>query len=245
MLFRSKWLEFAFGLMSALKAVHSVGVVHRDIKPSNILMSASGPKVIDFGISYSSDATSLTRTGMVAGTPAWFSPEQFEGTKITSAVDNFAAGSVLYFAATGKNPWGKEDTSVANTMNMILNKDADMSNLTDRQKEVISLLHKKSPKERSTAEEILGRLQVIEEDLGINIKKDQKILGIPSKFAKMAAVSAAVAIAGASFYFYQGNTSKGDTGSKIASPKPVETIQWTLEVVGDPKPQKEIGRAHV
>jgi len=71
----AKWLELAYGLMSALHAVHEVGVIHRDVKPSNILMSATGPKLIDFGISFSSDATSLTKTGMVAGSPAWFSPE--------------------------------------------------------------------------------------------------------------------------------------------------------------------------
>jgi serine/threonine protein kinase len=91
-----QWFELATGLMSGLSGIHAVGVIHRDIKPSNVLMSATGPRVIDFGISFSSDATALTRTGMVAGTPTWFSPEQFQGTKITSAVDNFAAHGGAY-----------------------------------------------------------------------------------------------------------------------------------------------------
>lgn len=78
-------------------------------------------------------------------------PEQFQGTKITSAVDNFAAGSTLYFAATGVSPWGKEDTSVANTMNQILTKEPDLSVLTPNQRTVISQLLDKNPKNRISA----------------------------------------------------------------------------------------------
>ncbi|MCX6127619.1 MAG: protein kinase [Proteobacteria bacterium] len=84
-----QWIDFARGFLSALVSVHSVGVVHRDIKPSNILITKSGPKLIDFGISFVNDATSLTGTGMVAGTPAWLAPEQFLGKEITTSVDNF------------------------------------------------------------------------------------------------------------------------------------------------------------
>jgi serine/threonine protein kinase len=115
-----KWIEFARGFLSALSSVHAVGVVHRDIKPSNILLAKTGPKLIDFGISFVNDATSLTGTGMVAGTPAWLAPEQFLGREITTAVDNFAAGSTLMFAATGKTPWGADDSSVGAVMHTIL-----------------------------------------------------------------------------------------------------------------------------
>lgn len=83
------WVGFADGLLSALAAVHSVGVIHRDIKPSNILMSKDGPKLIDFGIAFSKESTSLTKTGLVAGTPAWLSPEQFKNEAITTALDIF------------------------------------------------------------------------------------------------------------------------------------------------------------
>jgi serine/threonine protein kinase len=239
-----KWLELAYGLMSALKVVHSVGVIHRDVKPSNILMSATGPKLIDFGISFSSDATSLTRTGMVAGTPAWFSPEQFEGTKITEAVDNFAAGTVLYFAATGTNPWGKDDTSVANTMHMILNQDADFSALTEIQREVISMLHKKSPKERSTATEILARL----EERGTSfaetrLDSNQSIRGL-SKRAKVISASV-ISIAALSTIFVLQTKPFGDgTTSVTPSPTPKKEIQWSIQIVGDPKPKEGAGEKY-
>lgn len=238
----AKWLELAYGLMSALKAVHSSGVIHRDVKPTNILMSATGPKLIDFGISFSSDATSLTKTGMVAGTPAWFSPEQFEGTNISGAVDNFAAGTVLYFAATGTNPWGKDDTSVANTMHMILSQDADLSKLTDVQKEIISMLHKKSPKERSTASEILSRL----EERGASFS-DSRIDGsspkggISKKWKFVTTLTlAAAAIVGLLFMQIE-PISSGTPSTASPTSTPVKEIKWSVNIVGDEKPKDGIG----
>ncbi len=237
-----KWLELAYGLMSALNAVHNAGVIHRDVKPSNILMSATGPKLIDFGISFSSDATSLTRTGMVAGTPAWFSPEQFEGTKITGAVDNFAAGTVLYFAATGTNPWGKDDTSVANTMHMILNKDADFSLLTEIQKEIISLLHKKSPKERSTASEILSRLEERGTSFsGSHIGETTSASGI-SKQKKIVIGAGMALTVRAGVAFMQIKPFSSDTVGVVSpTPTPAKEIQWSVQIVGDAKPKEGVG----
>ena len=238
-----KWLELAYGLMSALKVVHSVGVIHRDVKPSNILMSATGPKLIDFGISFSSDATSLTRTGMVAGTPAWFSPEQFEGTKITEAVDNFAAGTVLYFAATGTNPWGKDDTSVANTMHMILNQEADFSVLTDIQREVISMLHKKAPKERSTATEILARLEergTSFSDTRLDLNDKKKRISGQVKVLTAATAFSLLALSG---IFVLRTQPFGTTSTNNATPTetPKREIQWSIQIVGDPKPKEGVG----
>jgi serine/threonine protein kinase len=240
------WFEFAYGLMSALNVVHKADVIHRDMKPSNILMSALGPKIIDFGISFSSDATALTRTGMVAGTPSWFAPEQFETTKVTTAVDNFAAGSVLYFAATGQNPWGKDDTSVANTMNMIINKEADMSLLTSSQKEVISLLLKKSSKERSTAEEILARLEHINSDLGRIETVGERARNPRSLKSKLAAAVLVplLAIGGIFVYQNQNPAQSGSSAEATPSPTLIEDTKWSLQVIGDPKAQKGTGETY-
>lgn len=152
------WLEFAKGFLSAIASVHKVGVVHRDIKPSNVLISKAGPKLIDFGISFTNDATSLTGTGMVAGTPAWLAPEQFLGRAITVAVDNFAAGSTLMYAATGKVPWGAEDSSVGAVMHTILVEEPDTSLLTEFQIDVIMPLLIKDAKNRKSAVQILEKL---------------------------------------------------------------------------------------
>jgi hypothetical protein len=99
-------LALAAGLAEGLGAIHAAGVVHRDLKPSNVLLAADGPRVIDFGISRAVDATQLTRTGMVIGSPAFMSPEQVEGGAVGPASDVFSLGAVLVFAATGQGPFG-------------------------------------------------------------------------------------------------------------------------------------------
>ena len=147
----SDWVSFADGLLSALAAVHSVGVIHRDIKPSNILMSKDGPKLIDFGIAFSKESTSLTKTGLVAGTPAWLSPEQFKNEAITTALDIFSAGSVLYYVATGTTPWGDDDSSVATIMHSLLTGDPDVSTLTELQRNLILSLLEKDYRKRVSA----------------------------------------------------------------------------------------------
>jgi len=171
-----KWIEFAKGFLSALSSVHAVGVVHRDIKPSNILLSKTGPKLIDFGISFVNDATSLTGTGMVAGTPAWLAPEQFLGREITSSVDNFAAGSTLMFAATGKTPWGADDSSVGAVMHTILVEEPDLSALTEFQIDVITPLLVKDVQMRKTAAQMLKKLNDGPKSLGIRSKRETKSL---------------------------------------------------------------------
>ena len=235
-----QWFELATGLMSGLAGVHSVGVIHRDVKPSNVLMSATGPRLIDFGISFSSDATALTRTGMVAGTPTWFAPEQFQNTKITTAVDNFAAGSILFFAATGTSPWGNEDTSVANTMNQILNKDPDLKLLTENQRIIIGQLLDKNPKNRISAQDCAGLIDGIRESAGLtHVQNPQGISGLKKKIA----IAAAVVIALGVFAFTQfsGNS---DSSTPVAAPSPTVTPDpvWAAYIVGDPTPQTGTGK---
>ncbi|GGQ34854.1 hypothetical protein GCM10010140_76180 [Streptosporangium pseudovulgare] len=94
------------GLAEALEAIHAAGLVHRDLKPSNVLIAPDGPRVVDFGISVAADATALTRTGMIVGTPGFMAPEQLTGAPVTPATDVFALGAVLAYAATGTGPFG-------------------------------------------------------------------------------------------------------------------------------------------
>ncbi|WP_406453812.1 serine/threonine-protein kinase [Streptomyces sp. NBC_01622] len=93
-------------LCSALDQLHRSDVVHRDLKPSNILLTAYGPKVIDFGIARAIGDDRLTRTGASVGTPAFMSPEQASGQEHGAAGDVFALAGVLVFAATGRAPFG-------------------------------------------------------------------------------------------------------------------------------------------
>jgi len=177
---RDEWFELAKGLLEALVAVHATGVIHRDIKPSNILLADSGPKLIDFGIAQVSDATSLTATGVVAGSPAWLSPEQIHGDEVTAATDIFSAGSVLVFAANGKSPWG--DTTSTKTpvvFNRISNEKPDLENLSFHQKKIVEPMLVKDMKSRSQAKDLLkliSEYSKIDEEARLrNIKEQENI----------------------------------------------------------------------
>ena len=103
-------LMLAAGLAEALSAIHGAGVVHRDLKPANVLLADDGPRVIDFGISRAAEASSLTHTGLVVGSPGFMSPEQAEGRETGPSSDIFSLGAVLTFAATGRGPFGGGST---------------------------------------------------------------------------------------------------------------------------------------
>ncbi|MFI9355870.1 protein kinase domain-containing protein [Streptomyces lydicus] len=93
-------------LCGALGQLHRSDVVHRDLKPSNIMLTAFGPKVIDFGIARALGDDRLTHAGAAVGTPAFMSPEQATGAEHDPAGDVFALAGVLVFAATGRGPFG-------------------------------------------------------------------------------------------------------------------------------------------
>ncbi|MEU7074336.1 serine/threonine-protein kinase [Streptomyces narbonensis] len=88
----------ALGVAEALEAIHACGIVHRDLKPGNILVSAAGPRVIDFGIARGAEATALTDADIVVGTRGFLAPEQLTGAPLSAAVDMYAFGTVLCHA---------------------------------------------------------------------------------------------------------------------------------------------------
>lgn len=100
-------LRIAKQTASGLAAAHDQGLVHRDVKPANILLEENVDRVIlsDFGLARAVDDASLTRTGVVAGTPHYMSPEQARGDAIDTRSDQFSLGSVMYFMLTGRPPF--------------------------------------------------------------------------------------------------------------------------------------------
>ncbi|MFJ6943759.1 serine/threonine-protein kinase [Streptomyces wuyuanensis] len=91
----------AAALADTLGAIHAAGLVHRDLKPANIVLTSSGPRVIDFGIARPEHGLTLTTTGQVPVTPGYGAPEQVLGQRVGPAADVFSLGAVLAYAASG------------------------------------------------------------------------------------------------------------------------------------------------
>ena len=101
-------------IAEAVAATHTAGTIHRDIKPGNILITAEWiAKISDFGIARAHDQGQLTRSGMVIGTPTYFSPELARGERPTPAADVWALGATLYAAVEGHPPYDDQPNALA------------------------------------------------------------------------------------------------------------------------------------
>ncbi|MFE2531416.1 serine/threonine-protein kinase [Streptomyces sp. NPDC059371] len=144
-------------LSRALRAIHGAGLVHRDLKPSNILLTVDGPRIIDFGIARALDtvAGSLrTSTGLVIGSPAFMSPEQVRGHRVTPASDVFSLGSVLVYAATGRLPFGSAEVGLHALMFRIAEEEPDLTGVPHALTGLVAACLDKDPQRRPTAEQI-------------------------------------------------------------------------------------------
>lgn len=113
--------DWAVQILDALSAAHRHGVVHRDIKPANLFLTDDARvKVCDFGIARLADATKITVTGSVAGTPLYMAPEQIDGRTVDERTDLYAFGCVLYQLLTGTT-WVDSGSSVGAILHQHLN----------------------------------------------------------------------------------------------------------------------------
>ncbi len=111
----SETLPIGLGVLSALQALHTRGVVHRDLKPTNAFLTAHGVKLLDFGLARAVDpdlaqslavTNDVTRTGMLVGTPRYMAPEQVRGEALDFRSDLFAVGAILFEMLAGRPAFG-------------------------------------------------------------------------------------------------------------------------------------------
>lgn len=171
----------------AVEFAHACGILHRDIKPSNIFVDSSGEaRLTDFGLAKQSDnSESLTRTGVVLGTPTYMSPEQASGRmgELGPASDIYSLGSVLYHALTGRPPFTAK--SAMDVLLQVLEQDPPNPRLIDpkidRDLEMIVVrCLQKPPELRYASAQALG------DDLAA-YRKDEPISARSGQFAQIVA----------------------------------------------------------
>jgi TolB-like protein/Flp pilus assembly protein TadD len=104
----SEAVSIVRAITDALAEVHALGIVHRDLKPGNVILTARGPRVLDFGVSAMRGNPRLTATGATIGTPVAMSPEQFAGRPADNRSDLWALGVILYETLTGVQPFAAD-----------------------------------------------------------------------------------------------------------------------------------------
>jgi eukaryotic-like serine/threonine-protein kinase len=146
---------------AALASAHAVGVVHRDVKPGNVLLGDDGTvKITDFGISRAVEDVTGTLTGVIAGTPAYLSPEVAKGERATFASDVFSLGATLYTAVEGSPPFGTSDNAMA-MLYRIASKDPTPPTRAGAMTEVLMQLLRRDPNQRPTMAQVRDALKAV------------------------------------------------------------------------------------
>ncbi|MCB9952282.1 MAG: protein kinase [Planctomycetaceae bacterium] len=158
-------LRISRQIAEGLAAAHKQGLIHRDIKPANILLEngVERVKITDFGLARAVDDVSMTRTGEIAGTPQFMSPEQARGERVDQRSDLFSLGCVMYAMCTGRSPF--RATSYAASVHHVVNSpprpiEEINPEIPDWLAAVVARLLSKNPDERpQTADEVAQHME--------------------------------------------------------------------------------------
>src|SRR5258706_3533109 len=203
----NRTLEIASQIAEALGAAHEKGIVHRDLKPSNIKLTATGSvKILDFGLAKAVDpdaynvstrdevGTVPIRDGLIAGTPAYMSPEQARGEHVDQRTDVWAFGCVLYEMLTRQRAFG--GATISETLGAILEREPDWRQLSptvpDGIRRLLRRCLEQDPKRRLHH---MADARIEIEDAVLDRTDDSSVVARPSRFRERALAAAAAGLA--------------------------------------------------
>ncbi|KJK58012.1 serine/threonine-protein kinase [Saccharothrix sp. ST-888] len=153
------------GVLSALRAAHAGGIQHRDVKPGNVLLRPDDtPVLADFGIAAIQDATALTATGALIGSPEYIAPERIRGQEGNPSSDLWSLGMMLYVAVEGRHPLRRATTLA--TLAAVLDEPLPPPARAGRLGPLLTALLAKDPAVRPDAEQLDRMLAAAEHDDG-------------------------------------------------------------------------------
>lgn len=199
-------------VLSALVAAHGQGILHRDVKPSNVLLTDDGRAVLtDFGIATAEGESSLTKTGMVTGSPGFLAPERVRGTEAGPASDLWSLGATLYATLVGRSPFERGEPM--DTLKAILDEEPDYRRIPPIMHPVLQGLLRKDPAERVTAQEADELLDAVLQARPAAADRDapgpRVSRGLGRAVVAAAAAAVVVVAAGAVAYFRSAGPAEG------------------------------------
>ncbi|MEV2210409.1 serine/threonine-protein kinase [Streptomyces sp. NPDC050997] len=165
-------------LAEALATVHKQGLLHRDLKPANVLLGPNGPKVIDFGLAvFAESSVSLTAANTVVGTPSCMPPEQANGEKpLTPAVDVYALGAVLLFAASGHLPYRADNIHLLFHQVVDPATAPDLSGAPEELVPLLTAMLTHRPQDRPALDDVVRRCRTLIEAQGLKVAQARRRL---------------------------------------------------------------------
>ncbi|WP_436492193.1 serine/threonine-protein kinase [Actinokineospora sp. HUAS TT18] len=159
-------------IAAGLQAAHDAGITHRDVKPGNVLVTTDGRvKLTDFGIARNVAERTLTRTGIMLGSPAYIAPEVASGSEVSPDADLWGLGATLYAAVEGRAPYDPEG-AVLDIVSEVVHGEIPEPTVDGPLREVITALMVRDPAARMPLRTVRERLHALQPGPGTKVFAD-------------------------------------------------------------------------